>query len=188
MNSADGGIAGNALPRGFYINTDQDSTLDETVGVVTLGSGASYVTLEATTTSDDSDIIMSDLVSPITPRSTSGAPISARPTLRTINSASASPPIKRRLSQRSSAGGAAGTQNISIVPWGVGDTLARSLWPIPTWATRWSLTSAATGFRPLDFATEYDTLALAAATDNVLANRSRPILQASPARRSTPWR
>lgn len=168
LNSADGGIAGSLLPRGLYINTDQDTTLDETVGVVTLGSGASYASLEATSASDDSDIIMANLVR------TNGATLNVRGTnLGTTNSQGNQLRIGISANQTAfiantliGGGGAAGTQNISIVPWAIGETLTAALAVTNMGNSLVTYVSGA-GFRPLDFTTEYDTFTDAAATDNV---------------------
>ncbi|WP_395750690.1 autotransporter-associated beta strand repeat-containing protein [Prosthecobacter sp.] len=167
LNSADGGIAGSLLPRGLYINTDQDTTLDETVGVVTLASGASYASLEATTTSDDSDIIMNNLLrtnrATLDVRGTNlGSTSSQNNQLRIGNSANQTAFIATLVG----GGGAATTKTISIVPWAIGETVTGALAATTMGNSLVTYVSGA-GFRPLDFSTEYDTFASAAATANV---------------------
>jgi len=65
-------------------------------------------------------------------------------------------------------GGAAGTQNISIVPWAIGAVNSGTNGALTALDMGNSLVTytAGTGIRPLDLVTEYDTIALAAATDN----------------------
>ena len=168
LNSADGGFSGATVgrPRGLTIRTDQDATLDETVGVITAASGASYAALEATTTNDDSDIIASNILR------TNSATLNVRGTnlgtanaqgnqLRIGNSANETTFIGTLVG----GGGAAATQNNSIVRWAIGETLTGALADTNMGNSLVTYVAGA-GFRPLDFATEYDTLALAAATDN----------------------
>ncbi|MDI1311653.1 autotransporter-associated beta strand repeat-containing protein [Prosthecobacter sp.] len=167
LNSADGGIAGNLLPRGLYINTDQGSTLDETVGVITLGSGASYATLESTVASGSSDIIMANLLR------TNDATLDVRGTnLGTTNTQGNQFRIGNTANQTAfiatlvGGGGAVSTKNINIVTWAIGETLSGALAATNMGNSLVTYVSGA-GLRPLDFTTEYNTYSAAGVTDNV---------------------
>ena len=169
LNSADGVFGTQTQPRGLAIRTDQDTTLDETVGVVTANSGASYVTLEATTINDDSDIIMTNLVransATLNVRGTNlGSTNANNNQFRIGNGGNETAFIGTLVG----GGGAAGTQNISIVPWAIGEsTPSATVMAVTNMGNSLVTYVAGAGIRPLDFATEYDTYAAAAATDNV---------------------
>ncbi|MCB1203857.1 MAG: autotransporter-associated beta strand repeat-containing protein [Verrucomicrobiae bacterium] len=167
LNSADGAFSGQVRPRGLAIRTDQDATLDETVGVVTLASGANYSALEATTASDDSDIIVNDLVrlnnSTLNIRGTNlGGSSSQENEFRIGDATNQTNFIAANLV---GGGGAAGSQNISIVPWAIGESFTGALGDANMGNSLLTYVSGS-GFRPLSFTTEYDTLGLAAPTDN----------------------
>jgi autotransporter-associated beta strand protein len=173
LNSADGGFSGATInrPRGLGIRTDQESTNTEVVGVVTANSGANYVTLEATSANDDPDLRMNNLVR------NNSATLNVRGTvlgLATANVTRSQFEISNSTNETAfigtlvGGGGAAGTQNISIVPWAIGESFASALGDL-NMGNSLVTYIAGSGFRPLDFLTEYDTIAAAAATDNARA-------------------
>lgn len=171
LNSADGVFVNTTVVRGLALRADQDTTLDETVGVVTAASGASYVGMEAITASDDSDIIAANLAR------TNSATLNVRGT--NLGTTSAQANQFRILAANEAAfiagnlvggNGGAGTKNISIVPWAIGEATAGAL--ADTNMGNSLVTYVATaGFRPLAF-TEYNTYTAAGATDNVRASLS----------------
>jgi autotransporter-associated beta strand protein len=166
LNSADGAFSGETRPRGLAIRTDQDTTLDETVGVITAASGANYVALAASTTNDDSDIIMSNLVrtnrATLNVRGTNLGGSSAQENEFRIGDATNQTNFIATLI---GGGGAAASQTISIVPWAIGESFAGALGDGNMGNSLVTYVSGS-GFRPLDFATEYDTLGSAAANEN----------------------
>ena len=166
LNSADGAFSGQTRPRGLALRTDQDATLDETVGVVTVASGANYSSLDATSSNDDSDIIAFNIVrassATFNVRGTNLGGTSAQRNEFRIGDATNQTNFIATLV---GGGGAAASQNISIVPWAIGETLSGALGDANMGNTLLTYVSGS-GFRPLAFATEYDTIAAAAATDN----------------------
>ncbi len=175
LNSADGAYYGRVQPRGLAIRTDQDSTLNETVGVITANSGASYVTMEATTSSDDSRIFAADI------QRNNNATLNVRGT-NLGGSSSQENELSISVSANETAfiaalvggAGSAGSKNISIVPWAIGESYAGAIADegLPGVLASSNMGNslvtyaAGSGFRPLNFATEYNTIALAAAADN----------------------
>ncbi|HCN76997.1 MAG TPA: hypothetical protein DIT13_07370 [Verrucomicrobiales bacterium] len=172
LNSADGGFSGATinLPRGLGMRTDQESTNTEVVGVVTANSGASYVTIEATTANDDPDLRMSDLVR------NNNATINVRGTvlgLATANvqrsqfeiTGASEAVFMANPANLAGGGGTAGGATLDIVPWAIGESLAGALGN--TNMGNSLLTYAAgSGFRPLDFSTEYAAFSTAGDTNN----------------------
>ncbi|MCB1277100.1 autotransporter-associated beta strand repeat-containing protein [Prosthecobacter sp.] len=173
LNSADGSFSGETRPRGLAIRSDQDSTNSEAVGVVTAASGASYVTLEATTANDDPDLQMTNLL-----RSNS-ATLNVRGTnLGTTNTQRAQFEITNAGNQTAfintlvGGGGAAASKTISIVPWAIGQTFTGGLADTHMGNSLVTYVSGA-GIRPLDLTTEYSTFSGAGgSTDNVRENLS----------------
>lgn len=166
LNSADGTFSGGATVRGLMLRTDQDTSLDETVGTVIFNTGASYLGMEATTSSDDSDLIATDIMrfnnATMNARGTNlGGSSSQENEFRIGNSANETAFIATLVG----GGGLAGAKNISIVPWAIGQSTTGALADGHMGDSLLTYT-AGSGFRPLAFATEYNTLALAAATDN----------------------
>jgi len=166
LNSADGTQSARTIVRGLSIFNDQDGTADETVGVVNVNSGASYVGMSTGDTNDDSDIIANNILR------LNDATLNVRGTA--LGSADAQNNQFRIVTANEAAftaanlvggGGAAGTQNISIVPWAIGETFAGSI-SAEHMGNSLVTYVAGAGFRPLNFTTEYDTIASAAATDN----------------------
>ncbi|MEZ5387264.1 MAG: autotransporter-associated beta strand repeat-containing protein [Prosthecobacter sp.] len=168
LNSADGSFGATATVRGLAIRTDQDATLDETVGVITLNTGASYVGMEATTANDDSDIITANIVrlnrATLNVRGTNLGSTNVRSNQFRIVTANDSAFITANLV---GGGGAAGTMNVSIIPWAIGEDIGSNALAVGNMGNSLVTYVSGTGFRPLDFTTEYNTYAAAAATDNV---------------------
>lgn len=169
LNSADGARSGETKPTGLAIFRDQNSAQNETVGVITVRSGASYARLEATNagTSSSTQLIANDIVrennATLNVRGTNLGNASGRRTLLRIGDATNQTAF---IDAMVGGGGALGSTSLSIVPWaiaqdvtnaGVGDThMGNSL------ATYIS----GRGFRALDLTTEYTTIAGAGSTDN----------------------
>lgn len=172
LNSADGvsktsGFGTYPTVRGFWIRSDQTATLDETVGAVTAASGANYVSLEATITNADSDIIAFDL------RRTNNATLNVRGTnlgtttgtfnqLRIGDAANQTEFIAALVG----GGGAAGSTNVSIVPWAIGEDLGTAALAANNMGNSLVTYVSGAGIRPLK-TTEYATFGGAAANDNV---------------------
>ena len=166
LNSADGTFSGATTVRGLAMRTDNDSALDETVGTVIFNTGASYLGMEATTSNDDSDLIATDIArlnnATMNVRGTNLGGISSQENEFRIGDPTNQTAFITTLV---GGGGLAGTKNISIVPWAIGQSTTGAL--ADGHMGNSLLTYAAgSGFRPLDFAAEYNTLALAAATEN----------------------
>jgi autotransporter-associated beta strand protein len=166
LNSADGTFSSQTVVRGLAIFNDQDGTADETLGVVNINSGASYVGMGTAGTNDDSDIIASNILrfnsATLNVRGTALGSTDARNNQFRIVTANDAPFIAANLV---GGGGAAGSQNLSIVPWAIGESFTGNIAAGNMGNSLVTYVSGA-GFRPLNFATEYDTIALAAATDN----------------------
>lgn len=166
LNSADGAFQGQTIVRGLAIRSDQDGTLDETVGTVTFNTGASYLGMGTSTTNDDSDIIASDIVrlnrSTMNVRGTALGTNAARSNNFRVVTASETALIASMVG----TGTTAGAQNLKILPWGIGEAFANDL-ADTNMGNSLITYVAGIGFRPLDFATEYDTFASAAADENV---------------------
>jgi autotransporter-associated beta strand protein len=168
LNSADGSFSGTTVVRGLAIRTNQDATLDETVGIVTAASGASYASLEATTANDDSDIIMTDLLRQ------NRATLNVRGTnLGSTNATSNQFRIGNATNQTTfigtlvGGGGAAATTNISIVPWIIGESVSAAVADANMGNSLVTYVSGQ-GIRPLSFVNEYNTFAtVATVTDNI---------------------
>jgi autotransporter-associated beta strand protein len=167
LNSANGAYQGQTAIKGFVLITDQDDSNSETVGLVTANSGASYLTIEGTSANDDPNLTIASLAR------TSGATVNLRGTnLGTSGTQRGQIRIATTNEPAFIAalvgGGAtaAGADNISIVPWAVGESVAGATGD-GNMGNSLVTYQAGTGFRPLDLATEYANLAGALATDNV---------------------
>lgn len=170
LNSADGAFSGQTIVRGLATRVNQNFSSVETVGTLTFGSGASYLSGEASGTIGIAIIQANDFVR------SNNATVSARGRVLGTGANDRNQfRIGTALNQTAfigtlvGGGGAAGTQNISIVPWGIGETTAGALADTNMGNSLITYVSGA-GFRPLDLVTEYDTIALAAATDNARAS------------------
>jgi fibronectin-binding autotransporter adhesin len=182
LNSADGTFNGQTIVRGLAIRNDNDATRDETVGLITLNTGASYVGMEATTTLDDSDIIINNLVrlnsSTLNVRGTNLGGVSSQENEFRIGDATNQTAFIANLANLVGGGGAAASQNISIVPWAIGESTGGALAATHMGNSLVTYVSGS-GFRPLTFA-EYNTFGTQAlATDNIRESLAAPLSLAS---------
>lgn len=173
LNSADGAWNSETRPSGLAVRTDQNATTNETVGVLSLASGASYFRGDASGTTGVAGIITSDIIrsnsSTINARGRAlGAVSGDRNFLRIATGTTSETAFAAALV---GGAGAAGSKNISIVPWGMGEVTTAGLADgnmgnsLLTYVV--NATSGA-GLRPLDLATEYNTFATKTAnTDNI---------------------
>ena len=167
LNSADGAFSGQTVVRGLTIRRDQGTGQNETVGAVTLNSGASYASLDATATSATSVLGIDNLTrannATFAIRGTAmSATANARALLRIVTGANQTAFISSMIG----GGGALGTKTISIIPWAIAQETASGS-GVGDGVMGNSLASYATGsnsFRALDFATEYNTYAASAVT------------------------
>ena len=170
LNSADGAFSGQTIVRGLATRVNQNGTFTETVGTLTFGSGASYLSGDASGTTGVAAIQAENIVrsnnATVSVRGRALGTSSGDRNLFRINSTGFAANDTAFLATRVGGGGAAGTQNISIVPWGIGETIAVAALTDLNMGNSLVTYGTSIGFRPLDFATEYDTLSLAAATDN----------------------
>ncbi len=173
LNSADGAWGTETRPSGLSIRTDQGAATNETVGVLNLASGASYFRGDATAAGAVSGIITSDIVrsnsSTINARGRGlGATAGDRNFLRIASGTANETAFAATLV---GGAGAAGSKNISILPWGIGEVTTASLADANmgnSLLTYVVATGSGAGLRPLDFATEYSTFASKTAnTDNL---------------------
>ena len=165
LNSAFGG--NQTSPSGLWIRRDQGSGQSETVGLVTVGSGASYVRAETSAANAATVLTASNVV-----RENDATLI--------IRGNGMSLTTGRRAHFRIAAAnevafigtmiggvGAAGTVTTSIVPWAIAeDIVAGGTIGATIMGNSLSTYTATSGFRPLDFATEYATYATAGVTNN----------------------
>jgi autotransporter-associated beta strand protein len=182
LNSADGTFNGQTIVRGLAIRNDNDATRDETVGVVTLNTGASYVGMEATTTNDDSDIIATNLLrlnsSTLNVRGTNLGGVLAQENEFRIGDVTNQIAFIANVANLVGGGGAAASQNISIVPWAIGESTAGALAATHMGNSLVTYVSGS-GFRPL-LNTEYNTFgAQVLATDNIRESLAAPLALAS---------
>lgn len=173
LNSADGAWGTETRPSGLSIRTDQNATTNETVGLLSLASGASYFRGDASGTTGVAGIITSDIIrsnsSTINARGRAlGATAGDRNFLRIVSGTASETAFAAALV---GGGGAAGTKNISILPWGMGEVTTAALADNNmgnSLLTYTVATGSGAGLRPLDFATEYSTFASKTAnTDNL---------------------
>ncbi len=172
LHSADGIWNGQTFPSGLAIRTDAAATTNESVGNLTLGSGASYFYGTASGASGVAGIISTDIVrqnnSTLAARGRNlGATAGDRNFVRIVSGTAAETALAGTVV---GGAGAAGTKTISILPWAIGETqnagtttnnMGNSL------VTYVVAAGSGAGFRPLDLTTEYATLSLAASTENV---------------------
>ncbi len=177
MNSANG-LSGTALPyRGLWKRTDQNGGRTETVGAVTLDSGSSYSTLEASTNVANTSSLAQITVASVARNNY------ATFNVRGTNLGTSSTVVGRTFFRLATAaesafttnnhiggGGAALSSTISIVPWAVGQDLGWNL--LSTTVNNQRGNSFVTyvagiGFRPLNLTSEYSAFAAAGAASNV---------------------
>jgi fibronectin-binding autotransporter adhesin len=172
LNSADGTYSGTTVVRGLNIRRDQGSTMNETVGAITLNSGASYATLDTSIAAGITAIITDNIIR--TPGnnatfdvrgSAMSATANARGQLRIGTAGNQTTFIGTMIG----GGGALGTKTISIVPWAIAQETATAV-AITDTVMGNSLASyvSGQGFRALDLVTEYNTFATKASNnDNI---------------------
>jgi len=169
LDSADGTFSGQTIVRGLAIRTDQGTTTSETIGSLNFASGANYLSGETTnaTGTGVSSITADDFIrlnnSTVNVRGRSlGLTTGSRNQFLIGTAANQTAFIATMVG----GGGLAGSTNISIVPWAVGETTSGALTAANMGNSLLTYVSGA-GFRPLDFTTEYNTFSAAATTDNV---------------------
>ncbi len=171
LNSADGMFSSTTdfTVRGLALRTDQDSSNTETVGAIVSNSGANYITITGTTTSDD-PILTGDTLqrfnnSTVNIRGTNlGTSTSTQRGYVKVATANEAALIGTLVG----GGGAAGTQAISILTWGIGESFTGDVGE-GNMGNSFLTYAATTGFRALTFS-EYDTYTSAAANENVREN------------------
>jgi autotransporter-associated beta strand protein len=169
LNSADGNWSGETRPSGLVVRRDQGSSYTETVGVITLNSGASYARLDATVTSAVAAIVTDNIVR------LNGATFDVRGTLLSATTGQRSQ-LRIGTAGNQTAfiaamvgGGSTtlGTKNISIVPWAISEEYASGIADANMGNSLATYVSGG-GFRALTLATEYNTYtASAIATENI---------------------
>ncbi len=165
LNSAFGG--NQTSPSGLWIRRDQGSGQSETVGLVTAGSGASYVRAETSAANAATVLTASNVVrendATLIIRGNGMSLTTGRRAHFRIAAANEAAFIGTMIG----GVGAAGTVTTSIVPWAiaedivVGGTIGATIM-----GNSLSTYTATSGFRPLDFATEYATYATSGVTNN----------------------
>lgn len=173
LNSADGSWNSETRPSGLVIRTDQNATTNETVGLLSLASGASYFRGDASGTTGVAGLITSDITrsnfSTFNARGRAlGATTGDRNFVRIVSGTASETAFAAALV---GGGGAAGTKNISILPWGMGEVTTGGLVDANmgnSLLTYTVATGSGAGLRPLDLATEYNTFGTKTAnTDNI---------------------
>ncbi len=172
LNSA---IGNQTVAGGLWIRRDQGSTQSETVGVITAASGASYVRAEtsaanaitilsASTVQRDNNATL--IVRGNNMDTTSGR----RAHLRIIAGNEAA-----FISTMTGAGGASGTVTTSIVPWVIAQDNGNGTITADNMGNSLATYTTTSGFRPLNFTTEYATYATAGATNNTRESRTTDV-------------
>jgi autotransporter-associated beta strand protein len=169
LNSADGAFSGETRPRGLAIRTDNNGNESETIGALTIASGANYASLEASGgTSSQADIIASSWTR------NAGATLNVRG--RALGAAAAANNSTRfkvldandasLVAGNIGGGGVVGgtAKNVSITPWAIGENLTGALGDTNMGNTLVTYVDNR-GFVPLSFS-EYNTYAAAGAQDN----------------------
>ncbi|MFZ9979471.1 MAG: autotransporter-associated beta strand repeat-containing protein [Opitutales bacterium] len=173
LNSADGSWNGETRPSGLAIRIDRNATTNETIGVLTLASGASYFRGDASGTTGIAGIIASNVVR------SNGATFALRG--RNLGSSSGNRNFLRVVSGSAEetafvaslvgGAGAAGAKNIPIVPWAIGETQDANLVDANmgnSLVTYVATSGSGYGLRPLSLTAEYATFTNKSAnTDNV---------------------
>lgn len=169
LDSADGSFSGQSIVRGLAIRTDQSATTSETIGSLNFASGSNYLsgeTTNSTGTAAVSAIIADNFIrlnnATVDVRGRSLGLTTGNRNQFLIGTAANQTAF---IATMVGGGGLAGSTSISIVPWAIGETTSGALAAANMGNSLVTYVSGA-GFRPLDFATEYKTLALAGTTDN----------------------
>ena len=168
LNSADGAWNTETRPSGLSVRTDQNATTSETIGALSFASGASYFRGDASGTTGIAGILASNFTrannATLDARGRAlGGSTGDRNQLRIADATNQTAFISTLVG----GGGAAGTKNVSIVPWMFGESTAAGLADANMGNSLVTYVSGA-GVRPLDLATEYNTFGGApVATDNI---------------------
>lgn len=175
LNSADGTFSGETIVRGLGTRENDNATSNETIGVLTFASGASYFYGDASGTTGIAAILTDNFVR------TNNATINARG--RALGGSSGDR-AQLRISTAGNqtafigtgdnanlvgGGGVAGgtSKTVSIVPWAVGEATTAALVDANMGNSLVTYVSGQ-GFKPLDLTNEYSTFATrAGGTDNV---------------------
>ena len=176
LNSADGAWNGETRPSGLVIRTDQNAVTNETIGVLTFASGASYFRGDAAGTTGRSGIIAANFVrsnnATLAARARNLGLLAGNRAFLRIVSASANETAF--LASLVGGGGAAASKTVSILPWAIGQTQDANVTDEimgNTLVTYDALAGDGAGIRPLDLTSEYATFATKTAnTENVRAS------------------
>jgi autotransporter-associated beta strand protein len=176
LNSADGSWNGETRPSGLAIRIDQNAVTNETIGVLTFASGASYFRGDASGTTGRSGIIAADFVrsnnATLAARARNLGQLAGNRAFLRIVSGSANETAFR--TSLVGGGGAAASKTISILPWAIGQTQDASVTDDimgNTLVTYDALAGDGAGIRPLDLTTEYVTFATKTVnTENIRAS------------------
>jgi autotransporter-associated beta strand protein len=166
LNSAAGTRFNETLIRGVWLTADRNVTITETIGDLVFGSGASYISGNATGTTGVAGLISANFIrqngaTAIVRGRALGATTGDRNIVRIGNAAADT----AFLGGLTGAAGAAGTATMSIVPWMVGESLSAGYADANMGNSLMTYVSGVT-LRPLNLATEYATYATAGATNN----------------------
>lgn len=174
LNSADGAFQGETIVRGLAIRINQNAETSETIGNLVFNSGANYLSGEASGTTGISSIIATNFVrnnnSTVIARGRAmGATSGDRNQFRIGNTTNQTSFISNALVGGS---GAAGSATLKIVPWAIGETISAAL-ADTNMGNSFATYVSGSGFRALDFATEYSTFAAKASVqDNIRESRT----------------
>lgn len=175
LNSADGVFGGETRPRGLALRSDNNGNESEGIGALTLNSGASYASLEASGgTNSQNNLTAANWIR------LNSATINVRG--RALGSAGANNSTQFKildganevtfLASTNLVGGGAVTgasnKNISIVPWAIGETISAALADTNMGNTLVTYVDNR-GFVPLNLTNEYATYDAAGAQDNTRA-------------------
>ncbi|WP_170157298.1 autotransporter-associated beta strand repeat-containing protein [Roseimicrobium gellanilyticum] len=168
LNSADGAWSGDTKPSGLAIRSDQGNTLNETVGVIQVNSGANYTRLEGTATNAVTAIVADDIVrsnfATLNVRGTNMTATTAQRAKLRIGTAANQTTFMNAMV---GGGGGTGTKTISIVPWAIAEEFSAGLGDANMGNSLAGYISGQ-GFRALNLTTEYNTYAASAiATENI---------------------
>ena len=173
LNSADGGFSSQATVRGLAIRTDQNANTSETIGTLNFATGASYVTAEASGGSSAvSQIIANDFVrlnnATVNVRGRFLGATSGNRTQMRIGDAANQSAFIANASNLVGGSGIGGTKNIKIVPWAIGESFSAASVAASNMGNSLVTYDSGAGFRPLAFATEYNTYSISAdSTENI---------------------
>lgn len=171
LHSADGSATGTPIARGLWIRSDNNGTENETIGVLTFGSGGNYLTSEGSGgTSNQAFLIASNFVrsngATVNVRGRNlGSATNERSGFRITTGTAENDFIANNLV--GGGGTAATAKNVSIVPWAIGELTTTANIAEGNMGNSFVTYVAGSGFRALDLTNQYSTFAtLAGATDH----------------------